>query len=84
MSHEEENQDDLDAKVKPEEAAVIWSAKKGFRILMPKWAGDKEVPLQVFALIACAMRLTDEESFSAEMYKWYENKKKEKDEGLED
>jgi hypothetical protein len=83
VSHEEENQADPDAKVKPEEAAIIWSPKKGFRILLPKWAGDEEIPMQALALVACAMRLTDEDSFNAEMYKWYENKKKETDPNIE-
>lgn len=76
MTENNKEENDPNTTVRPDEAAVIWSSREGYRMFLPKWREDENIPIQAFALIACAMRLTEDEAFNIEMFEWYKEDKK--------
>ncbi len=60
--------------LRPDQAAIVYDEENGYQILLPQGEDTDKLPLEVFALVAAAMRLNDDEAFRNEMVQWLEEK----------
>jgi hypothetical protein len=59
--------------LKPDQVAVAFDPEKGYEILLPPDTGG-ELPPQAVALVAAAVRLSDDQDFLKEMVEWLESR----------
>ena len=66
-----ELQTDHGSVLKPDEAALVWSPRTGFTLLLPQRKGDEEVPEAELLLAAILVRLGEDE-FRADLLAQFE------------
>lgn len=71
---DEENEPTI---LKPDQVAVVYDEKDGYKILLPQYKDEAKMPEQAAALVAAGMRLNDDEDFYQDLLHWMEQRRKE-------
>jgi hypothetical protein len=69
---EASDHDDGGSIVLPEETALVWSPETGFRLVMPEYGDDEQVPAEVAALAMMSL-LTEDEDWMAELLQRFDD-----------
>lgn len=63
---------DGESVVQPEETALVWSPETGFRLVMPEYGDDEQVPAEVAALAMMSL-LTEDEDWMADLLQRFDD-----------
>lgn len=58
-----------------EDWAIVFSPKHGFRLYTPKMPPGSEVPPMALTLMACFVRLDNDQDFRSECEQWFYSQK---------
>lgn len=66
-----EKKPDEPTNLEPDDVAVVYNEKDGYRILLLDSERTDELPEPAVILVAVGMRLTDDKEFYHDMVKWF-------------